>query len=851
MARPDPDALSILLEQALALPAESRGRFLDDACKGDPALRDELDDLLVAHQAATGYFERLTDQIVRPGLLALADEDADEIAPGHTVAHYRIVEELGAGGMGVVFKALDQRLGRFVALKFLPQHLSADASAKARFLTEAQSASALDHPNIAVVHEIGETQSGRLFIVMTCYEGETLQRRNENGRLPLREALNVAQQIASALGAAHAKGIIHRDVKPSNILITTDGTVKLLDFGIAKLGHVKHTGKEAALGTLAYMSPEQVEGNIIDHRTDLWSLGVVLYEMLTGLRPFAADDDKPLSDAICHDECDRADRLNPDIPASVVRILDRCLAKGPDGRYGQAEDMRSDLEAVAGRGSLGSRPASVRRRLVHYGSAMVVLASVVAATLYVRRAPEEQAVHGVARPDRNRLAVLPVASSGSDPSETYLADAMTAELIAQFSKMPALRVIARSSVMRYKDARKSAVEIGRELAVGTVLEGHLDDNGDGMQITLRLVDTRSQQRLWTASYPANVGELQVLLHEITQGVVDALRVHLPPGVRFSMAGTSNPEAYVLYLKGRHFLDKGSPDSVTQARDYFQQALDLDPAFARAWSGLGDAYGALGVVSSLSAADAYPRTKAAAERALQLDPDLPEAHVSLGTALSYYYWDFEAAARHFRRAIELNPSYADARRFYAEYLRYEARFDEALVEARQAEALDPLSPGHEIEEGITLYLARRYGEAADRFERLLRANPKFTYAHFFLALVYVQQHKYESALAALEQVGAGQRPADVETLRAYIYAVTGRSAEAREGLEKLKALSPGQPSLWHLAMVHLALGGHDRALELLEQAYRDRAWELRLLRVEPLFDPLRSNPQFVALVDKVR
>jgi len=456
-----------------------------------------------------------------------------------------------------------------------------------------------------------------------------------------------------------------------------------------------------------------------------------------------------------------------------------------------------------------------------------------------------------ARPDRNRLAVLPVTGLSSDPADSYLADSITAELITQLSKMPALRVIARSSVMRYRGAGKSAAQVGRELAVGRVLEGDLHKTAAGMQLTLHLVDTASQQRLWTASFPAHIGELQALHHEIAQRVVDVLRVQSPAGARLSMAGTSNPDAYVLYLKGRHFLDKGSPESVTQARDYFQQALDLDPAFPQAWSGLGDAYGALGVFSPLPAADAYPRTKAAAERALQIDPDLPEAHVSLGTALSYYYWDFEAAARHFRRAIELNPSYADAHRFYAEYLRYQARFDEALAEARQAEELDPLSPGHQIEEGIILYLARRYEQAAVRFRRLLQANPNFTYTHFFLALVYVQQHQYARALAALDQVGAGQRPADVETLRAMIYAMTGRPAEARKGLEKLHVLSPGQPSRWHPAMIHLALGEHDRALDLLEQVYRDRGWELRLLRVEPLFDPLRSNSRFAALVEKVR
>jgi tetratricopeptide (TPR) repeat protein len=408
----------------------------------------------------------------------------------------------------------------------------------------------------------------------------------------------------------------------------------------------------------------------------------------------------------------------------------------------------------------------------------------------------------------------------------------------------------------YKGAGKSAKEIGRELAVGTLLEGSVRKTADEIQITLQLVDAESQEDLWTGNYAADAGNLPAVPREIARRVAESLRVELEASERRQLltAGTSNADAYKLYLKGRHFLDKADQASAKQAREYFQQALDLDPTFAQGWTGLGDAYAALGLLSPVPAADAYPRTRAAAERALRIDPDLPEAHLSLGTALSYYYWEFEAAAHHYRRAIELNPSYAEAHRLYAEYLRYRGRFDEALGEARQAEELDPLSPGSQLETGVILYLARRYDEAIARFRRLLDMNPRFTFVYFFLALVHVQKHEYEKALATLDQMvaAAGGPLPDVETLRAQIHAMTGRRAAARRQLETLDALSREQHvSPWHPAMIHLSLGEHDRALDLLEQAHRDRDWRVRLLPVEPLFDPLRANPRFAALVAKVR
>jgi tetratricopeptide (TPR) repeat protein len=391
------------------------------------------------------------------------------------------------------------------------------------------------------------------------------------------------------------------------------------------------------------------------------------------------------------------------------------------------------------------------------------------------------------------------------------------------------------------------------LAVETVLYGSVHKAGNQLQISMHLVDTNTQEQQWTRNYTAPASELQSLQREIALRVAQVLRVQVqgPEQRQLASAGTSSPDAYLFYLKGLHFLDKRNDPSVRQAKDYFERALDLDPAFARAWTGLGDTYSRLSALATLRAADAYPQSRAAAERALQIDPDLPEAHVTLATALSTYYWQFDAAADHYQRALELNPSYANAHRLRAEYLRFEGRFDEALAEARQGEALDPLSPGHQIETGIDLYWARRYDEAIAQFRRVLGVNPQFNYARFFLALVLIQKQQYDDALSALDVPGAGGS-LQQETLSGYIDAVSGRHAEARKRLDRLTQLSRAQnASSWHSAIIHMGLGEHDRALDLIEQAYRDRDWQVRMLPVEPLLDPLRSHPRFRVLADKVR
>jgi serine/threonine protein kinase/Tfp pilus assembly protein PilF len=856
MARYHSESLSALLEQALALPLEERVVFLDQACEGDNALRNELVSLLSAHDAESGYFERLSEHVVVPALLTLAGEDEEELSVDQTVAQYRLLEKLGCGGMGVVFKAFDLRLDRFVALKFLPPHLSTDRHAKERLLDEAKAASALDHPNIGVVHDIRETSAGRVFIVMGYYEGETLASKKERGEVSVREALDVVKQVANALSAAHQKGIIHRDVKPSNILVTSEGTAKLLDFGIAKAADAKPTREGGSPGTVAYMSPEQTRASTIDHRTDLWSLGVVLYEMLTRARPFRGDSDETLIHAIRHDTWEPLDPLNCEIPKGTARILDRCLAKNPNDRYGNAQELLADLAALPIAISAPSQVTSAYRnpwRLVGYGGAVALVLSIAGGSLYLAR--DRLAVPQRIQSGQYQLAVRPLTIVSSDPEESYLADSMTDALIAQLSKIERLRVIARSSVMRYKGDARSTAEIGRDLSVDAVLEGTIRKTGGQMQIMLRLADIRRGEQLWTENYTLDSSDLQNVQREIALGIAEALSVQLAATEqrKLSVGGTANADAYMLYLKGRHFLEKWDETSARKAREYFQRALDIDPAFAPAWTGLGDTYHVLSALATLPAADAYPRTRAAAERALQIDPDLPEAHVSLATALSSYYWDFDGAADHIRRAIALNPSYATAHNLYGEYLRYRGRFDEALAESRQAEALDPLAPVHQLDTGIVLYLARRYDEAIAQYRRLLALHPDHRYAYFPLALAYIQAEQYENALTALDDAGDGGRlRVQQHTLRGYIRGLTGRDADARQELAALRILSRDQHvSPWHFAVIHLGLGEDDRALDLLEDAYRLRAWQVRLLPVEPMFDRLRTHPRFRALSGKVR
>lgn len=848
------DELGALLEEALEQPARSRAGFLAATCKGRPRLREELTSLLAAHDAASGYFERLTGEIVVPALQVFGRETDDELRSGQVIAQYELLEQLGSGGMGVVFKAFDRKLQRFVALKFLPAHLSTDATAKARLVAEAQATSALDHPNIGVVYDISETSGGRLFIVMRCYDGETLQRR-KGQRVSPREAFDVVLQIGTALRATHQKGIIHRDVKPSNILVSTDGRITLLDFGIAKLADSTMARDNLAPGTIAYMSPEQTRGTGVDHRTDFWSLGVVLYEMLTGVRPFRAPSDAALVAVIRQQPWEPVDGLDPGLSGTANRVLARCLAKEPNERYEHAQALLDDVTAaVAEMPGKPSRTGGHRRRLATYGGAIAVLCLTAGGGLYLQRdgrTPASVARGTEAQP--TRLAVLPMIFVGEDSDTAYLADGMTAEVTARLSRLGGLRVIARPSLVLFQDRGRDPFTIGRQLAATLVLDGTVHKRSGDVEVSLRLLDATRREHIWSEAFEADARDLRTVSRQIAARLAAVLRLQARADAREpGFAGPSEADAHLLYLKGRHLLAKWDAASAQRAKEYFEEALDLDPAYAQAWTGLADTYHVLGGLATLPASDAYPRTRAAAERALQLDPDLPEGHLSLATALSAYYWDFDRAAQHIRRAIELNPSDATAHNLYSEHLRYRGRFDEALAAAKRAEELDPLTPVHQIDEGVILYLARRYDDAITQFHRLLAMRPDHTYAYFPLALASAQSGRYEQALSALDRAGReGRLQVQQYTLRGYIHGRTGRSAQARRELDNLKRLSAEQHvSPFHFAVVHLGLGEYERALDLLERAYGERTWQLRLLAVEPIFDPVRSHGRFRALVEQI-
>ena len=774
-------------------------------------LRDELSNARPAAAQPNQTLEKLAADVLPPLLAALAREAGDDLQPGERVAQYEIVAPLGRGGMGVVYKAHDTRLDRHVALKFLSPHLARDPAARARLTDEARAASALDHPNICTIYDIGSLADGRTFLALACYEGTTLKERIAGTGLPLADVIAVTHQIAEALAAAHRRGIVHRDINPSNVMITTDGAVKILDFGIATVRHREWATQTAAAGTVVYMSPEQTRGEEIDARTDLWSLGVVIHEMLTGRRPFEGEDRESLFGAIRGEPLPPLAALRTDAPPLLLRLVETCLQKDRAARYQSAEELLSDLNAIDA--DAGSRGAPSRR-----------------------------------------IAVLPLESATSTSEDAYLADGVTDELAGRLSTLSGLHVTARASTLSIAGEGKSPAEIATALGVGTIVRGSVGRSGDDVAITLELLDAEQDAPAWAASQNVPLAGLESALRSLTWQLAGELAVQVYGGERRQLARNSsgNAAAYELYLKGRYFWNKRDSASMQQARDYFQQALDQDPVFARAWAGLADTYSLLGSYVLLQPEEAYPRARAAAEQALAIDEELPEAHASLATVLADYDWNWAAAGRHYRRALALNPSYATARLWYAGFLRDLGQFDAALAQVRAARELDPLSLPIQAAEGTTLYVARRYADAVAACRRLLEIDPSFGYAHFLMALPMVQQGDYEGALRALEEAERRETAiGGVRSLTGYIHARLGRPAEARRMLEALAALANRPHELaFQRAVIHAALGEPDRALDSLEAACGARAKDLRLLRIEPLFDSIRGEPRFQALLARV-
>ena len=771
-------------------------------------LREEIDRLQMSGSPAPGLDELATSALP-PLLDRLARSVDDELRPGQRVGKYEIVTTLGRGGMGIVYKAYDTRLDRHVALKFLPSHLAADERARARFTAEARAASALDHPHICTIYDIGEVDDHRMFLALACYEGETLKEKIARGPMPVSDTVAITVQIGEALGAAHRSGIVHRDIKPSNVMVTTDGTVKILDFGIAKLREDEQTTRGSAIGTLGYMSPEQLRGNAVDARSDLWSLGVVIHEMLTSHRPFEAADGQRLLQAMRSGPVPALTELRADLPPHLVRVVETCLQENLEARYRTADELVADLRAVDGSAATS---APVRR-----------------------------------------LAILPLESPTSGPDNEVMAEGIAEELGSRLSGLSGLHVLARTSAEKSAEPGRDAAQIGSELGADMIVRGAAAQSGDDVQITLQLVDVGRNQTVWEADRDLPVSELQNGLNTLAWQIASKLAVPVYEDERRQLArrGTDSTTAYALYLKGRHYWNKRDRARIQQARACFEAALDEDPVFALAWTGLADTFCVLGGYQLLRPEDAYPRARAAAERALALDDRLAEAHASLATVLADHYWDWPAAGQHYRRALGLAPSNAKARLWYAGFLRDLGAFDEALVQVRAARDLDPLSTPTQAAEGITLYVARRYPEALAVYRRLLEISPGYTYMYFLMALALAQEREYTEALASLRKTeGWSGGVTGVRGLSGYIHAMLGQHARAREMLSALEAdAGEDHAAAFQRAVIHAALGETGPALDALEQAHQARAKHVRLFRIEPLLDAVRDEPRFQALLER--
>jgi len=763
-----------------------------------------------------------------------------------TISHYKILEKLGEGGMGVVYKAQDIKLDRLVALKFLPPHLASDEQDKKRFIHEAKAASSLDHPNICNVHEIDETLDGQVFIVMAIYEGTPLNKKIEKGPLKIDEALDVVIQAAEGLQAAHDKGIVHRDVKSSNIMMTDKGRAVIMDFGLARTGGAtKLTKTGSTLGTVPYMSPEQARGEKVDHRTDIWSLGVVLYEMVAGRLPFQSAYSEAIVYSILNEEPPPLTSLRSDVPMELERIVKKAMQKEHTSRYQHVDEIVTDLRALKqatmsrGEGVAVSRAKpSLKKRTYAYLSLGALAVVMIALALLTNLQPTKEKFES--------LAVLPLENMGRDLDQEYFADGMTEALITELSKISALRVISRTSAMQYKGVKKPLPQIARELNVDALIEGSVLREGDQVRITVQLIQGTTDKHLWAESYQRELRGVLVLQSEMARSIAReiGIMVSSEDQVRLASARPVNPEAHELYLKGRHFWNQRTEAGLMKSVEYFQQAIATDPSYALGYAGLADAYNILGSNRFRDPKEVFPKARTAAERALELDDNLAEAHAVLGAIMFNYERDWAGARRALRRSIELNPGYATAHQRYAWLSSMLGEHDVAIKEMKLARRLDPLSARISANVGDMLFFAREYDEAILELRKALELYPNDAAAHAGLGAVYVQKGMYEEAIKEFSESSLRSAPDAATALGrlGYAYAVSGDRTEATKILKQLQQLSERTfVSPATVALIHIGLGDKNRALEWLEKAYQDPT--LSFMRVDPRFDPLRDDPRF--------
>lgn len=820
------------------------------------------------------------------------------------ISHYRILNKLGEGGMGQVFLAEDLNLGRQLAVKVLSHELTDNPEHLRRFEREARAASALNHPNILTVYEIGEAD-GANFIATEFIEGESLSERIKRGAMELAEVLDIGIQIASALAAAHEARIVHRDIKPANIMVREDHLVKVLDFGLAKL--VQQEAREldsegvtkallkttpgVLMGTAQYMSPEQARGQEVDERTDIWSLGVVLYRMVTGNRPFNGDTMSDVIASILKTDPPPLVNEGEPVPRELEQIISKALRKKREDRYQHIKDLLIDLKDCKKEWEFSSRlgasvpreqrsgqftrsaevetskatdvtdvhPTSpslyivnrIKRHKLGVAAAFVVLIGLVTigALAYLRyfAAADQTGI--------DSLAVLPFVNDTGDSEMEYVSDGLSESLINNLSQLPGLKVIARSSAFRYKGKNINAEEAAHALGVKSILTGRVLRHGENLQISVELMDVRDQTHMWGGQYNRRGSDLMAMQQDIAQEISRTLRLKLSSAEQSRVGDlhTANGEAYELYLKGRFDWNKRTGESLKKSVDYFNQAIEKDPSYALAYVGLADAYIVIPFYSVGSVQDSYPKAKAAAKRALELDDRLAEAHTAMAAVLMDYDWNLSESNKEFERAIELNPNYPNAHHWYArENLTIMGDFDRALAEMRRAQELDPLSLIINANFGKAYFNARRYDEAIQQLRKTIEIDQTFFVAHHYLGSAYAMKGDYSNALSEYQKAHQlNEYDPHVVALTGRLYAVTGKRAEAQSIIAQLKSIGMERyVADYSLALIYAALGEKDQAFELLEKSYRDHTVDMLTLYYDPLIDNLRSDPRFADLQRRV-
>jgi serine/threonine-protein kinase len=853
-------------DEIVDLDPGARAGRLAALADSDPELHRALELLLKADAEATG----------NPGapggrFLAGYDHQPDPLGiAGRTISHFDVREVLGAGGMGVVYRAHDKQLGRAVALKFLLPHYNLDPSAKARFQREAHAAAALDHPNLCVVHEVGTTERGWLFLAMSLYEGETLRARlKRDGSLPINECLEIARQVAEGLQAAHAAGVVHRDLKPGNVMLLPDGTVRILDFGLAKARDQSLSETGAHFGTVSYMSPEQVQGDKVDGRADLWALGVLMYEMLTGRKPFNGDEEVAVALAILHDEPPLASTYRSEISAALESLVLRLLRKDPARRYASAEMLLRDLARVRtlASGTVGRVLARSRRVRRAVGDSFrrerrgaLFTATGVTALVLAYLAVHFAHASTTRTPTRSSaastvsIAVVPFANVGGDSTNLPFSDGFADELTTELGKVKGMSVMSRTSAFGLRRKGLDPREIGDQLHVQYVVDGSVTRIGDRRRVGARLIEVATGKEVWSDVFDHNAltDDVFTIEDSVTRSIVHQLLPRISSvTIASAKRPTENREAHELYLQGRYFFERRDSAGLRKAQEYFRQAIATDTSYALAYTGLADTYALQANFGFVFPSRGFPTAKRYAALALAHDSTLVEVHVSLAFIALFHDWDWPAVAREFDTALRLNERYAPIHLYRAWYFLVKDSSDAAIAELRRAIDLDPFSGLNYTRLVSILFYTGHYPEALAQARKVFERDPNFVGLRQELARVYVNLGRCPEALAALQN-SADQPLTLLLGVRGYTYAKCGRREEARAELNRLlgRARAGVYVSHYSLAVIQAGLGDDDQAISELEKAYVERAPALFVMKLEPAFARLRSDPRFIAVARKV-